>query len=109
MPIVLPPVIVVAHLLQPIDHLAVEGLLDRGVRHRRGRARPVPVPHSGREPDHVTWAYFLDCSAFLLYPTETGRDDERLPQRVRVPGGASPRLEGDAGRRRTGRGLRREQ
>src|SRR5205823_5548683 len=60
----LPPVIVVAHLLQPIDHLAVEGLLDGGVRHRRGRACPVPVPHSGREPDHVTRSYLLDRPAF---------------------------------------------
>src|SRR3954447_2280942 len=109
MSFMLPPVIVVAHLLQPFDHLAVEGLLDGGVRHRRGRACPVPVPHSGREPDHVTRSYLLDRPAFLLYPTETGRDDERLPERVRVPGGASPRLERDAGPRRTGRGLCREQ
>src|SRR4051812_31970122 len=74
------PVLLVAHVLQPIDDLAVEGLLDGDVRHRHRRARPVPVLHPGREPDHVTGSYLLDRAALLLNPAETNRDDERLPE-----------------------------
>src|SRR3954468_21156965 len=95
-------VLLVADELHLVDHLAVEGLLNRGVRHRRRRARPVPVLHAGREPDHVTGSYLLDRAALLLNPADAGRDDERLPQRVRVPGRPGPRLERDARPGRTG-------
>ena len=36
-------------------------------------------------------------SAFALRPAAAGRDDESLPERMRVPCSARARLEGDAG------------
>src|SRR3954451_24430278 len=101
----LPAVLLVAHMLQPIDHLPVEPLLDGDVRHRRRGRRPVPVLLARREPDHITRPYFLDRASLPLDPAAAGRDDERLTQRVRVPGRAAPGLEGDGVAGRTGRFL----
>src|SRR4029079_10819862 len=46
---------------------------------------------------------FLDGTALALSPTTAGGDDQRLTERVRVPGGAGPRLECDAGSSNTRR------
>src|SRR3954447_19198505 len=98
-------VLLVAHVLQPIDHLPVEPLLDGDVRHRRRGRRPVPMLLARREPDHVTRSYFLDRASLPLDPAAAGRDDERLTQGVGMPGRPAPGLEGDGVAGRTGRGL----
>src|SRR5216110_2899970 len=90
-------VLLVAHLLQPLDHLAVELLLDGDVGHRRGRGRAVPVLLAWREPHHVARADDLDRPAPPLGQPAPGRHDERLPERVGVPGGPGTGLESDAG------------
>src|SRR5271166_7019803 len=46
-------VLFVAHVLQPIDDLAVELFLDGDMRHGRGRRAAVPMFLARREPDHV--------------------------------------------------------
>ena len=40
-------------------------------------------------------ADFLDWSTVALHASATGGDDQRLTERVRVPGGAGAGLEGD--------------
>ena len=50
----------------------------------------------GREPDHVAGPDLLDRAALALRPAAAGGDDQRLPERMRVPCGARARLEGDA-------------
>ena len=80
-----------------VDGLAVQRLLDRDVRHRRRRRRAVPVLLAGREPDHVARPDLLDRPAPALRPAEPSGHDQRLAQRMRVPGRAGAGLEGDAG------------
>src|SRR4051812_13691727 len=108
-PFMLPAVLLVGHVLQPIDHLPVEPLLDGDVRHRRRGRRPVPMLLARREPDDVTRSYLLDRASLPLDPAAADRDDERLPQGVGMPGRPAPGLEGDDVAGRTGRGFRREQ
>ena len=45
----------------------------------------------------VAGADFLDGAARALRPAAAGGDDQRLAERMRVPGGARAGLEGDAG------------
>src|SRR5437773_12113803 len=51
----------------------------------------------GRKPDHVTGTDLLDGAAFALNPAAAGRNDERLAERMRVPGRSSRRLKRHAG------------
>ena len=102
-------VLLIAHVFQPIDHLAVEPLLDGDVRHGRTRRRPVPVLLARREPDHVAGTDLLDRATLPLDPAAAGRDDEGLAQRVGVPGRPGPGLQRDAVAGRTGWHFRREQ
>ncbi|AAF84576.1 hypothetical protein XF_1767 [Xylella fastidiosa 9a5c] len=100
-------VLLVGDVLQPLDVLAIERFLDRDVGHGRVGRGAVPVPVARRAPDDVAGADFDDRLAFALRPAAARGDDQRLPQRVRVPGRARARLEGDggaghAGRRRRG-------
>src|SRR5579863_780412 len=88
-------VLLVADLLHPIDILAVELFLNRDMAHGRGHARAVPVLFAWRKPHDIAGTNFLDWAALALRPAATGRDDQRLAERVRMPGGASARLEGD--------------
>src|SRR5690349_24059306 len=83
-------------LLHPLDHLAVERLLDRDVRHGGGRRGTVPVLLAGWEPDHVARPNLFDRPTPALRPTAAGRHDEHLAQRVGVPSGASAGLERNA-------------
>src|SRR5205823_6001743 len=78
----------VRHLLQPFDDLAVLDLLDGDMAHRRGGRGPVPVFLARREPDDVTGPYLLDGAALALHAPGARGDDQGLPERMRVPGGA---------------------
>jgi hypothetical protein len=64
---------------------------------------------AGLEPDDVTRANFLDRSSPTLHPAAAAGHDERLAQRVRVPRGARPGLEGHTGTTRACRNRRFEQ
>src|SRR3954463_5430026 len=88
-------VLLVADLLHPLDRLAVERLLDGDVRHPRRRSRAVPVPLFRRAPDHVARTYLDLRPALALHPPAPLCDNERLPERVPVPGRARARLERD--------------
>src|SRR5688572_22693492 len=101
------PVLLVADMLQPVDGLAVELLVDGGVRQGRRRRGAVPVLFAGRDPDDIARADFLDRPAPPLYPATARRDQERLAERMRVPSGPRAGLKGDArpGRTRGGDGL----
>src|SRR5437016_2398696 len=90
-------VLFVTDLFHPIDDLAVELFLNRDMCHHRSRRRPMPVLLSGREPHHVTRPNLLNRSAFALGPAAARRYDERLTERVRMPGRARARLESYAG------------
>ena len=96
-------VLLVADLLHPVDHLAVQLFLNGDVRHGGGRRGAVPVLLAGREPDHVTGPDLLDGAAPALHPAAAGRDDQRLAERMRVPRGSRTRLERDAGAETQGR------
>src|SRR5262245_1002526 len=89
-------VLFVADLLHPVDDLAVELLLNGDVRHSGGRCGAVPVLLARREPDHVARPDLLDRAAPALSQAAARRHDERLTERVGVPGGARARLERDA-------------
>lgn len=88
-------VLFVADLLQPVDHLPIQRLGDRNVRHRRRRRCAVPVFLTGLEPHDVARPDLLDRSAFALRAPKPGRHEQCLSERMRVPGGSRARLEGD--------------
>src|SRR5882724_5278781 len=67
------------------------------MRHRGLWRRPVPMLLTRREPDDIPWPDFLNRPAFALRPAAAGRNDESLPQRMRMPGGAGTRLERHTG------------
>ena len=50
---------------------------------------------AGREPHDIAGADFLNRAAFALHPAATGRNDQRLAERMRMPGRARTGLEGD--------------
>src|SRR5258708_4854575 len=52
-PSCLPSVLLVAGLFHPVDHLAIDMLLDRDMGHGRRRRRTMPVLHARRKPDDV--------------------------------------------------------
>jgi len=57
----------------------------------------MPVLLTGRKPDHITRADFLDRPAPTLCPAATGRDDKSLAKRMRMPCSPRARLESYAG------------
>ena len=71
--------------------------------------RPVPVLLAGSEPDHVAGMDLLYRAALALGPAAAGRDDQRLAERMRVPGGAGAGLEGHDGAGDTRRGAALEE
>src|SRR4051794_33416667 len=78
------PILFVAHLLHPIDSLAVERFLDGDMRHRSGRRGAVPVLQSRWKPDHVARRDLFDRATLALHPSKSCSDDQRLAKRVRV-------------------------
>src|SRR5262249_25266744 len=54
-----------------------------------------PMLFAGRKPDDIAWPDFLFRATLTLRPAAAIGDDQRLAQRMRVPGGARARLEGD--------------
>src|SRR3954468_2912356 len=86
-------VLLVGDVFKPVHGLAIELLLHRDVRHRRGGRGTVPVFFAGCEPHDVTWANLFDGSAPALDPARPGGHDQRLAERMGVPGGARAGLE----------------
>ena len=102
-------VLVVADFFQPVHRLAVERFLNGDMRHGRRRRGTVPMLFAGRDRDHIAGMDFLNRTALLLYPSETGGDDQSLPKRMGVPGCSGAGFEGDTGARSTSRGVWLEQ
>ena len=73
-------------MLQPGDWRAIKLLLNGDMRHGCSRRGPVPVLFTGFEPDYIARANVLDCAALTLGPAAACRNDQRLPERVGVPG-----------------------
>ena len=92
----LAPILFFAHLLHPLYDFSVQRFLNGDMRHRGCWRGAVPMLFTGRKPRDITWPDFLDRPAFALHPSEAKRDDQRLTERMRMPGGAGARLEGDA-------------
>src|ERR1700683_245094 len=90
------PVLFAADLFHPIDGASVQRLLDGDMRHRGRRRRTVPMLLTGRKPDNIARPDFLPRAAPTLHPSEPGGDNQRLAERMRMPGGAGSRLECNA-------------
>src|SRR5689334_4305173 len=67
------------------------------MRHRGGGRGAMPVLFAWREPNHITGTDFLDGAAFTLRPSGTGRDNQRLAERMRMPGRARAGRKSDTG------------
>ena len=92
------PILFVADLLHPLDGLAVQRFLDGDVTHAGRGGRAVPVLLAGR--NQITSPGLISSTGPPSRCTQPkpGGDDQRLPERMGVPGGARARLESDAGR-----------
>ncbi len=55
-----------------------------------GGKGPVPMLHAGRDAHHVAGVDLLDRATPLLHSSGPGRDDQRLPERVRVQAVRAP-------------------
>jgi len=78
----------VTNVFQPIDNLAVERFRNRNVSHRCGQRRAVPMFLARREPDNVARQDLLNPPALALRKPAACRHDQRVTERMRVPGGA---------------------
>lgn len=65
--------------------------------HGGGRRGAVPMFFPRREPDDIAGTNLLDGATPTLDSTTARRHDQRLPQRVGVPGGSCPWFKGDTG------------
>src|SRR5437660_2093995 len=88
-------VLFAAYLLHPAHDLAVEFLLDGEVRQRAIWRGAMPMFLSGRTRDHISGMNLFDATPPALHEAPTRRHDERLTQRMGVPGRAGSRLERD--------------
>lgn len=75
-------------------HLAVLHLVDGDMAHSPVGGSAVPVLFARFEEDDVAGADLLDGAAFALYTARAEGDEQRLSQRVRVPGGTGAGVEG---------------
>ena len=81
-------------LFRPSDGFPVFGFSDCDVGHAVGGSSPMPVACLRRDPDNVTRMDFLTWTALLLHVADAGGDDQRLPQRMGMPGRARTGFEG---------------
>ena len=88
-------ILFIAHLLHPLDDLAVKLLLDRDMRHRCSRRGAMPVLLARREPDYVTRSNFFNRTTLPLSPAAARSDNERLTKRMRMPRRPRTGLKGD--------------
>ena len=56
----------------------------------------VPMLFVRRKPNDIARPDFFNRPAFTLRPAKAGSDDQRLTERMRMPGSARTRLERDA-------------
>src|SRR5688572_1286402 len=96
-------IFLVGHLLHPDDVLAVERFLDGDVSHRAVRRRPVPVLMPRGAPQYVANPELELRSAIDLRPADAFGDDQRLPERMPVPGDARGGLGATKGTGQPGR------
>src|SRR5439155_11906944 len=96
-------VLFAADLLHPAHDLAVEFFLDGEVRQRAVWRGPVPRFLSGRAGDYIPGMNLFDGTSPALHEATTRRHDERLTQRMGVPGRAGSRPERDVRTMRTTR------
>src|SRR5271166_502118 len=90
-------ILLVAHLLHPINDLPVELFLNGKMGHRCRWRCPMPVLLAGRKPDHIPGPDLLDWAAPALCPTAAERDDQGLTERMCMPRGTGAGRKGDAG------------
>src|SRR2546422_5019573 len=81
------PVLLIAHVLHPLHHLAVDTLLDCDVCHGDAGSRTMPMLLARREPDHITGTNLFDWTALALRPSAPRSHDQRLAERMRMPSG----------------------
>src|SRR2546427_147200 len=86
-------VLLVGDVFEPIDGLAIEVLLHGDVCHRRCWRRAMPVLFARRKPHDVARANLFNGSAPPLDASGPGGHDQRLAERMGVPGGARAWLE----------------
>ena len=55
----------------------------------------MPMLHAGRDPHGIAGPDLLNGAVPVLHAADTRYYDQRLTERMRVPGGARSRLEGD--------------
>src|SRR5690242_197213 len=78
-------IVFVVDLFHPFNDLAVQGFLNGDMRRRRCQRGAMPMLFSCRAPDHIAGSYFLFWGSFALHPTASRRDDQSLPERMRMP------------------------
>jgi len=83
-------------MLHPVNHLSVFVSLNRDVSHGSRWRGAMPVFLAGREPDDITGPDLIDRASPMLDPAAPSRDDESLPEGMRMPCGARAGLEGYA-------------
>ena len=83
-------------MLHPVNHLSVFVFLNRDMGHGGGGRGSMPVFLAGREPDDITRPDLIDRASPMLSPAAPSCDDESLPERMRMPGGARAGFEGYA-------------
>src|ERR1039457_3522030 len=88
-------VLFIADLFHPVNRFAVELFLNGDVCHGRGWRSAVPMLLARWKPDDVTRPDFFDRATPALRATAASGHDQRLTQRMGVPGGASARLKRD--------------
>src|SRR4051794_37999011 len=88
-------VLLVTNFFQPVGCVAVELFLNGDMTHRGGRRCAVPVLLAWSERDHITWTDLFDGATPALCPSATGRDEEILAERMRMPRSTRTRLKGN--------------
>src|SRR5436305_5496358 len=87
------PILLVGNVLHPLNHFAVQRLLNGDMRHHGRRRRAVPMFFARRKPNYVACTNLFNFTALALRPPGTCGDDQRLTEGMRMPGGARTWLE----------------